>query len=130
MLNKVILIGRLGKDPEVKYSASGTPVAKMTLATSERVKDGDSWVDHTEWHTLTAFGKTAEFVQQYVGKGRLVYVEGKIRTRSWEDQSGIKRYATEILVDALKALGPPPNKDAANGNAEAEPPAADADVPF
>ena len=131
MLNKVTLIGRLGKEPEIKYSASGMPVAKMTLATSERVKENDNWVDHTEWHTLTAFGKTAEFAQNYLGKGRLVYVEGKLRTTSWE-KDGVKRYSTEILVDTLKALGSAPNKDAANGNtAEAEPLAtAEADVPF
>jgi single-strand DNA-binding protein len=106
-VNKVILLGNLGKDPEVKYTPSGTPVAKFTLATNERFKDKDGqWQDRTEWHNITAWSRTAEIVGEYLKKGSKVYVEGSLRTHSWDDkQSGQKKYMTEIVVNDLVLLG-------------------------
>ena len=92
-INKAILIGRLGKDPEMKYTPSGTAVASFSLATNYSVKDEDgNFTDKTDWHNIVVFGRRAEFAGEYLGKGRLVYVEGRIQTRSWEDQNGNKRY--------------------------------------
>ena len=106
-VNKVILVGNLGKDPEVKYTPQGTPVAKLTLATNERYKDKDGqWQDRTEWHNVTAWARTAEIAGEYLKKGNKVYVEGSLRTHSWEDkQSGQKKYMTEIVVNDLVLLG-------------------------
>ena len=106
-VNKVILIGNLGKDPEVKYTPSGMAVANFTLATNERYKDKEgNWQDKTEWHNLVAFQRTAEIVGEYLKKGRSVYVEGKLQTRSWDDkESGQKKYRTEILVNDVVLLG-------------------------
>ncbi|HEX8815356.1 MAG TPA: single-stranded DNA-binding protein [Terriglobales bacterium] len=106
-VNKVILVGNLGKDPEVKYTQSGMPVAKFTVATNERFKDKDGqWQDRTEWHNLVAFQRTAEIVGEYLKKGGKVYIEGSLRTSSWDDkESGQKKYRTEILVNDLVLLG-------------------------
>lgn len=106
-VNKVILVGNLGKDPEVKYTPQGTPVAKFTLATGDRFKDKDgNWQDRTEWHNITAWARTAEIVGEYLKKGSKVYIEGSLRTHSWEDkQSGQKKYMTEIVVNDLVLLG-------------------------
>ena len=106
-VNKVILIGNLGKDPEVKYTASGMAVANFTLATNDRYKDKEgNWQDKVEWHSLVAFQRTAEIVGEYLKKGRSCYVEGKLQTRSWDDRdSGQKRYRTEIVVNNLVLLG-------------------------
>lgn len=106
-VNRVILLGNLGKDPEVKYTPQGTPVAKFTLATNERFKDKDGqWQDRTEWHNITAWSRTAEIVGEYLKKGSKVYVEGSLRTHSWEDkQTGQKKYMTEIVVSDLVLLG-------------------------
>jgi single-strand DNA-binding protein len=106
-VNKVILIGNLGKDPEVKYTPSGMAVARFTLATNERTKDKEgNWQDKTEWHNLVAFQRTAEIVGEYLKKGRTVFVEGKLQTSSWDDkESGQKRYRTEIIVNDLVMLG-------------------------
>jgi single-strand DNA-binding protein len=106
-VNKVILIGNLGKEPEVKYTPSGTAIAKFTLATNERFKDKDGqWQDRTEWHNLVAWARTAEIVGEYLKKGRTVYVEGSLRTSSWDDkESGQKKYKTEIVVNDLVLLG-------------------------
>jgi single-strand DNA-binding protein len=106
-VNKVILIGNLGKDPEVKYTPSGMPVAHFTLATNERFKDKEgNWTDRTEWHNLVAFQRTAEIVGEYLKKGRTVYIEGSLRTNSWDDkESGQKKYRTEIIVNDLVLLG-------------------------
>ena len=105
-VNKVILVGRLGKDPEVKYTPSGTPVAKFSLATNERYKDkGGEWQDRTEWHNIVAWQRTAEIVGEYVKKGSQIYIEGRLQTSSWEDkQSGEKKYRTEIVVSDLVLL--------------------------
>jgi single-strand DNA-binding protein len=106
-VNKVILIGNLGKDPEVKYTPSGMAVANFTLATNERYKDKEgNWQDKTEWHNLVAFQRTAEIVGEYLKKGRSCYIEGKLQTRSWDDkESGQKKYRTEIIVNDLVLLG-------------------------
>ncbi len=106
-VNKVILIGHLGKDPEIKYTPSGTPVAKFTLATNERFKDKDgNWQDRTEWHNITAWQRTAEIVGEYCKKGSQVYLEGRLRTDSWEDkETHQKKYKTEIIVNDLVLLG-------------------------
>jgi len=105
-VNKVILIGNLGKDPEVKVTPSGTPVAKFTLATNERYKDKNGqWQDRTEWHNLVAWQRTAEIIGEYVKKGSKIYVEGRLQTSSWDDKStGEKRYRTEIIVNDLVLL--------------------------
>jgi single-strand DNA-binding protein len=106
-VNKVILIGNLGKDPEVKYTPSGMAVARFTLATNERYKDKEgNWQDKTEWHNLVAFQRTAEIVGEYLKKGRSCYVEGRLQTSSWDDkESGQKKYRTEIIVNDLVLLG-------------------------
>ena len=105
-VNKVILLGNVGKDPEVKLLPSGLPVANLTLATSDRFKDkAGEWQDRTEWHNLTAYQRVAEIIRDYVKKGSKLYIEGKIQTRSWDDkESGQKRYRTEIIVNELVLL--------------------------
>ena len=106
-VNKVILLGNLGKDPEVKYTQSGMAVARFSLATTERAKDKDgNWQDKTEWHNLVAFGRTAEVAGEYLKKGRTIYIEGALRTSSWDDkESGQKKYRTEVIVNDLVMVG-------------------------
>ena len=106
-VNKVILIGNLGKDPEVKYTPSGTPVAKITLATNERYKDKDGqWQDRTEWHNVVLWQRLAEIAGEYLKKGGKVYIEGRLQTRSWEDkQTNQKKYMTEVVANDLVLLG-------------------------
>jgi single-strand DNA-binding protein len=106
-VNKVILIGNLGKDPEVKYTPSGTPVAKLTLATNERYKDKDGqWQDRTEWHNIVLWQRLAEIAGEYLKKGGKVYIEGRLQTRSWDDkQTNQKRYMTEVVASDLVLLG-------------------------
>ena len=117
-VNKVILLGNLGKDPEVKYTPSGVAVARFTLATNERYKDKDgTWQDKTEWHNLVAFQRTAEIVGEYLKKGRSVYVEGRLQTSSWDDkESGQKKYRTEIIVNDLVLLGGGQREGAGEGS--------------
>jgi len=105
-VNKVILLGNLGKDPEVKYTPSGTPVAKLTLATNERFKDKDGqWQDRTEWHNIVLWQRLAEIAGEYLKKGSKVYIEGKLQTRSWEDkQTNQKRYMTEVVANDIVLL--------------------------
>lgn len=105
-VNKVILVGRVGKDPEIKYTTSGDPVANLSLATSEKWKDKQSGKqqEKTEWHRLVAFKKTAEIISQYVKKGSQLYIEGKLQTRKWQDQSGDDRYTTEIVIANMQML--------------------------
>ena len=106
-VNKVFLLGNVGKDPEIRATQGGMTIASFTLATADRQKDAQgNWADKTEWHNLVAFARTAEIVRDYVKKGTSVFVEGKIQTRSWDDkESGQKRYRTEILVNELSLLG-------------------------
>lgn len=111
-INKVILVGRLGGDPEVRFIANGTAVANFTMATNERVPAGEgNWEDRTEWHRIVVFGKTAEFCGNYLSKGRLVYVEGSLRTRQWEDAQGVKRYTTEIVARDVQSLSSPSGEE-------------------
>jgi single-strand DNA-binding protein len=105
-VNKIILLGNVGKDPEFRATPSGTTVANFSLATTDRSKDPTgNWVDRTEWHNLVAFQRTAEIVRDYVKKGSKIYIEGKIQTRSWDDKtSGEKKYRTEVLINELVLL--------------------------
>ena len=104
-VNKVILLGNVGKDPEIRSTPGGTMVANFTLATSDRFQDQQgNWQDRTEWHNLVAFKRTAEIVRDYVKKGSKLYIEGKIQTRTWDDKEGVKHYKTEILVNDLSLL--------------------------
>ncbi|HLI34613.1 MAG TPA: single-stranded DNA-binding protein [Terriglobia bacterium] len=113
-INKVILIGRLGKDPEVKYTSNGSPVAKFTLATDEVFKDrAGEQQRRTEWHNIVAWNKLAEICGEYLTKGKQVYIEGSIRSRQWEDQSGNKRTAYEIVARDMKMLGSKADADRA-----------------
>jgi single-strand DNA-binding protein len=106
-VNKVLLLGNVGKDPEIRTTAGGMTVASFSLATADRAKDAQgNWADKTEWHNLVCFQRTAEVVRDYVKKGTQLFVEGKIQTRSWDDKtSGEKKYKTEILVNELTLLG-------------------------
>src|SRR3989442_5674767 len=126
-VNKVILIGRLGKDPEVKYTASGAPVAKFSLATDEVFKDRSGEQQRrTEWHNIVAWNKLAEICGEYLTKGKQVYIEGSIQSRQWEDQSGNKRTSYEIVARQMTMLGsksdsersPEPRSAAARAGAE------------
>lgn len=103
-VNKVILLGNLGADPELRNTQGGTPVCNFTLATNERVKKDDQWEDHTEWHRIVSWGKTAENVAKYLGKGSQVYLEGKLQTRKWQDKEGRDVYTTEIVAFNVQFL--------------------------
>ena len=106
-INKVILIGRLGSDPEVRYTPSGAAVANFSIATSEEWKDKDSGEkrERTEWHRIVAWSRLGEICGEYLSKGRQVYIEGRLQTRSWEDRDGNKRYTTEIVASDVQFLG-------------------------
>jgi single-strand DNA-binding protein len=114
-INKVILIGRLGKDPELRYTTSGQAVANFSIATDEGYKTPDGQeVERTEWHNIVVWGKLAEICNQYLKKGKQVYVEGKLQTQSWDDkESGQKRYKTEINISDMQMLG---SKDDGHSN--------------
>lgn len=104
-LNKVLLIGNLGKDPEVRYTASGTAVASFSLATSERFKNkAGEYEERTEWHNLTLWGRLAEIAGEYLSKGKTVYIEGRLQTRKWQDKEGKDRYTTEIVGEKMQML--------------------------
>ena len=106
-INKVIIIGRLGNDPEIRYTPSGAAVAKFSVATSEEWKDKTSGEkkERTEWHRVTAFGKLGEICGEYLSKGRQVFVEGRLQTSSYEDKEGVKRYSTDIIASDVQFLG-------------------------
>jgi len=106
-INKVILVGNLGKDPEIKYTASGAAIANITLATSESWNDKQTGekVEKTEWHRVVAFQRLAEIMGEYLKKGSQVYIEGKLQTRKWQDQSGQDRYTTEVVANDMQMLG-------------------------
>ena len=134
MLNKAMVIGSLGQDPEIKYTTNGTAVCNFSVATSEKWKDKNSgeMKEKTEWHRVVAWARLAEICGEYLSKGSLVYVEGKIETREWE-KDGVKRYSTEIIAREMKMLGSkgkkksPAEKPEYNG---APFQAEDADIPF
>ena len=111
MLNSVQLIGSLGADPEQRQAKSGSLVVNLRVATTERVKKGDEWADHTEWHTVTVFGKVAELVVKYTKKGSRVFVAGKLRTSKWTDKNGVERFTTSILSEDVKFLSPNSKKE-------------------
>ena len=118
-VNKVILVGRLGRDPELRTTNSGMAIANIRLATTERRKDQDgNWGEHTEWHTVVAFGRTAETAGRFLSKGRQVYIEGRLRTRKWQDKDGRDRWSTEVVVDTLQFLG---GKGDGDGRGDAHP---------
>jgi len=127
-VNKAIIVGHLGKDPELKYTQSGTPVANFSIATNE------NWVDksgnkqeRTEWHRIVVWGKLAEICGEYLSKGKQVYIEGRLRTRSWQDRDGHTRYTTEITASDMVMLG----KAGGEKFEESEAPApGDEDIPF
>lgn len=105
-VNKVILIGNLGAAPELKYTPSNRPVCNLSVATSESFKDkAGAKQEHTEWHRVTVWGEQAENCSKYLGKGRSVYVEGRLQTRSWDDKDGKKRYSTDVVADRVVFLG-------------------------
>lgn len=110
MVNKVILIGRLTADPEVRATPKGTQVANLRIATNSYSgkDDAGNVKEHTEFHTLVLFGRQAEVAGEYLRKGRLVFADGRLQTKAWEDKEGVKRYSTEVLVDNLQMLTPKP----------------------
>lgn len=129
MVNKVILIGNVGADPEVRYLEGGVAVANLRLATTERYrnKNGEN-VDQTEWHNIVLWRGLAEVVEKYVKKGMRLYIEGRIRTRSWDDQNGVKRYTTEIYADNMQMLSRA-DGDSGNATRQYNAPAAPAAMP-
>jgi single-strand DNA-binding protein len=113
-INKVILIGNLGQDPELRYTGNGTAVCNMRLATSESYKDANGeWVEKTEWHTVVAWSRLAEICNEYLKKGSQVYFEGSLQTRSWEDRDGNTRYTTEVKAREMLILG---SRDGGSGS--------------
>ena len=118
-VNKVILVGNLGRDPEIRYLPSGDPVANITIATSSKHKGKDgNMVEETEWHRITFFGKLAEIVGQYLKKGRPVYVEGRLKTRKYTDKDGVEKYATDIVANEMQMLGGREGMGEPSGGAE------------
>jgi single-strand DNA-binding protein len=108
-VNKVILVGNLGFDPEIRHTQTGTAVCNLRLATTESVRtgpnDSPSWEQRTEWHRVVLFGRTAETAGQYLRKGSMVYIEGRLQTRKWQDQKGNDRYSTEVVANRMVMLG-------------------------
>jgi len=136
-VNKVILLGNLGRDPEVRFTQGGTPVANFTMATTERWNDpSGEKKEKTEWHRIVVWGKQAEIAGEYLKKGRPVFVEGSLQTREWTDRDGNKRYTTEVRAQRLQLLGRPDDRGASPAAAPAEDMGepsggyADDDIPF
>lgn len=127
MINKVIFIGNLGRDPEVHTASSGSIVTQLSLATSRRVKNPDgTFSDEVEWHRVICFSKLAEVARDYLAKGRQIYIEGRLRTRKWTDKQNVERYTTEVICEQLKMLG---RKDDGAAPAAAPAPAAQRSAP-
>jgi len=136
-INKVILVGNLGADPEVRYLNTGTAVANFRMATTQNIKNKEGEREaRTEWHRVVAFGRLAEICGEYLNKGKQVYVEGRLRTRSWDDRDGNKRWTTEIIATTMQMLGSPGDQKAVEGEIpdfEGEPDAGsdqEDDIPF
>ena len=124
-VNKVILVGNLGADPEVRYAPSGTAVANFSLATTDQWTNKEGGKEEkTEWHRIVAFGRLGEICGEYLHKGKQVYVEGRLQTRSWEDKEGVKRYTTEIVANTMQMLGPK-GKDGSSADRMSERPPVD-----
>ncbi len=129
-VNKVILVGRLGKDPDLRYAPSGTAFASFSLATNSRQKNAEGeWDELTEWHSIKTFGRLAEFAGEYLKKGKLVYVEGRLQTSNWEDQNGQKRYRTDILANSIQLLGSRAEAEAAEQSEAPAPKSKPAETP-
>jgi len=136
-LNKAQLIGNLGRDPEVRYTPNGTAVCNLSIATTNAWKDkAGERVEETEWHRVVFYDRLAEVVGEYLKKGRSIYIEGRLRTRKWEDKDGVGHYATEIVASDMQMLGSKPDDakrvEGNNGdhNQNPTPPASDDDIPF
>ena len=138
-VNKAILIGNLGSDPELRYTSNGTAVASFNIATTERFKDKNGeQQERTEWHSIVCWGRMGELANEYLRKGRSVYIEGRIQTRNYEDKDGIKRYKTEIVAQQMQFLGGRGQEGSQSGRSdtssttppEPEIPADDDDLPF
>ena len=139
-LNKVMLIGNLGKDPEVRFTASGQAVASFSLATSEKFKGKSGEMEErTEWHNITLWGKLAEIAGEYLSKGKTIYIEGRLQTRKWQDKSGNDRYTTDIVGDKMQMLSAKGERSGGGDSSSAhkstaasyeEPPFQDDDIPF
>lgn len=131
-VNKVIIVGNVGREVELRHTPSGVAVARFSVATNERWRDKDgNRQEHTEWHTVIAWGKLAEFCQQYVTKGRQVYVEGSLRTRTYDDNKGNRRYFTEIRAQTIQLLGRREGPAEAGAEEAPElPPEVEDDIPF
>ncbi|ABW65854.1 single-stranded DNA-binding protein [Desulfosudis oleivorans] len=129
-VNKAIIVGRLGRDPELRYTQDGRAVASFSVATSEEWKDKDSGdkKERTEWHRVVAFGRLGEICGEYLAKGRLVYVDGRLQTRSWE-KDGVTRYTTEIVAANMQILEPKGSGGSGGGGSMGEPVADDAGIP-
>jgi single-strand DNA-binding protein len=129
-VNKVILIGNLGADPELRYTSGGSAVADLRLATSRKytTKDGNSKED-TQWHRIVVWGKQAEHCKEYLSKGRQVYVEGRLQTRQWEDRDGNKRYTTEVVAERVQFLGGGGRGGGNEGGDDGPPPPSDQEAP-
>ena len=122
-VNKVILVGNLGSDPEVRYSPSGTAIANFSLATTEQWTNKDGGKEEkTEWHRIVAFNRLGEICGEYLHKGKQVYIEGKLQTRAWEDKEGNKRYTTEIVAFIMQMLGPKGRDNDTAGRMSERPP--------
>ncbi len=128
-VNKVILLGNVGRDPELRYTQNGTAVCNFSLATTERAKIGGEWQDRTEWHSIVAWGRLAETCSNYLAKGSQVYIEGRLRTRKWEDREGNTRYQTEVVADNMVLVGRPRAQRAEPAPYAPEPPAPASDLP-
>jgi single-strand DNA-binding protein len=139
-LNKVMLIGNLGKDPEVRYTTSGTAVASFSVATTDKIKNKNGeWEERTEWHNITLWARLAEIAGEYLSKGKTVFIEGRLQTRKWQDKDGRDRYTTEIVGEKMQMLSPKGEGGGRQGGGRAggepvyEDPAgfnADDDIPF
>ncbi len=133
-VNKVILIGNLGQDPDFRMTGGGTAVANLNLACNDRMKKDGEWVERTEWVRVVTFGRTAENCRDYLAKGRQVYVEGRMQTRNWEDREGNKRYTTEVVANQVLFLqggqGGSGGGTKSSGGYDGPPPIGDDDIPF
>jgi len=140
-INKAFILGRLGRDPEMRYAPSGTAIATFSVATNSSQKQDGEWVDKTDWHNILVFGKNAEFAGEYLKKGKQVFIEGRMQTSSWEDQQGQKKYKTEIVVSDIQMIsskgdnstGSSQNDEAETSKVEDTPPPAteeEDDLPF
>lgn len=114
-LNKMQLIGNLGRDPEIRYGQNGNAIGKLNVAIGERKKSGDEWIDHTEWVRVTCFGKTAENVGQYLAKGSKVYIEGRMQTTKYTDKEGVEKWSTDVVAHNVIFLDKPGDNGGNNG---------------